>query len=112
MPSMLKETVSALKAGEMDFEGQGLAAKIMWNGMSLAVIVAIITGSITRSFDIMVQLVTIAAVLIALVGHARIVGFLKITMSDDNSLMAYLSKKPLTMATGNGGAEFRHRGCG
>eukprot|EP01057_Protomagalhaensia_wolfi_P004393 Protomagalhaensia_wolfi_Nauph_80__4392@NODE_4499_length_558_cov_245_236994_g3601_i0_p1_GENE_NODE_4499_length_558_cov_245_236994_g3601_i0NODE_4499_length_558_cov_245_236994_g3601_i0_p1_ORF_typecomplete_len104_score14_11SPC12/PF06645_13/2_5e19_NODE_4499_length_558_cov_245_236994_g3601_i0132443 len=66
MPSMLKETVSALKAGEMDFEGQGLAAKIMWNGMSLAVIVAIITGSITRSFDIMVQLVTIAAVLIAL----------------------------------------------
>eukprot|EP01056_Protomagalhaensia_sp_Gyna25_P003733 Protomagalhaensia_sp_Gyna_25__3732@NODE_3352_length_611_cov_188_062937_g2810_i0_p1_GENE_NODE_3352_length_611_cov_188_062937_g2810_i0NODE_3352_length_611_cov_188_062937_g2810_i0_p1_ORF_typecomplete_len104_score6_89SPC12/PF06645_13/5_9e19PUCC/PF03209_15/0_012DUF4335/PF14233_6/0_21_NODE_3352_length_611_cov_188_062937_g2810_i0131442 len=66
MASMLKETVSALKAGEMDFEGQSLAARIMWNGMSVAVIVAIISGSITRSFDTMVRVVTIAAVLIGL----------------------------------------------
>eukprot|EP01056_Protomagalhaensia_sp_Gyna25_P003624 Protomagalhaensia_sp_Gyna_25__3623@NODE_3254_length_654_cov_165_788618_g2729_i0_p2_GENE_NODE_3254_length_654_cov_165_788618_g2729_i0NODE_3254_length_654_cov_165_788618_g2729_i0_p2_ORF_typecomplete_len112_score9_50SPC12/PF06645_13/1_5e08_NODE_3254_length_654_cov_165_788618_g2729_i0189524 len=111
MASMLKETVSALKAGEMDFEGQSLAARIMWNGMSVAVIVAIISGSITRSFDTMVRVVTIAAVLIGLVGHAP-VGFSKNTISDDNSLMAYLSKKSFTMATGSGGAEVRHRGCG
>eukprot|EP01055_Gregarina_sp_Pseudo9_P003488 Gregarina_sp_Pseudo_9__3487@NODE_3652_length_592_cov_13_260398_g3340_i0_p2_GENE_NODE_3652_length_592_cov_13_260398_g3340_i0NODE_3652_length_592_cov_13_260398_g3340_i0_p2_ORF_typecomplete_len107_score17_44SPC12/PF06645_13/5_9e20DUF2207/PF09972_9/0_13GerA/PF03323_13/0_4_NODE_3652_length_592_cov_13_260398_g3340_i0145465 len=61
----IRETVSALKSGEMDFEGQDLAAKIMWNGMAIAVVAAIIIGSITRSFELMIQIVTAAAVVVS-----------------------------------------------
>eukprot|EP01054_Gregarina_sp_Poly1_P008016 Gregarina_sp_Poly_1__8015@NODE_45_length_17866_cov_75_803753_g39_i0_p13_GENE_NODE_45_length_17866_cov_75_803753_g39_i0NODE_45_length_17866_cov_75_803753_g39_i0_p13_ORF_typecomplete_len109_score17_82SPC12/PF06645_13/3_2e18DUF973/PF06157_11/0_03TraG_N/PF07916_11/0_047DUF4335/PF14233_6/0_11DUF2207/PF09972_9/0_057PTPS_related/PF10131_9/0_13Wzy_C/PF04932_15/0_18DUF983/PF06170_12/0_19SLATT_3/PF18184_1/0_27Trp_oprn_chp/PF09534_10/0_46_NODE_45_length_17866_cov_75_803753_g39_i01626316589 len=64
MLNAFRETLSALKSGEMDFEGQDLAANIMWNGMAIAVVAAIILGSVTRRFEIMVHVVTVAAIVV------------------------------------------------
>eukprot|EP01053_Blabericola_migrator_P001677 Blabericola_migrator_1__1676@NODE_144_length_13005_cov_119_784279_g125_i0_p13_GENE_NODE_144_length_13005_cov_119_784279_g125_i0NODE_144_length_13005_cov_119_784279_g125_i0_p13_ORF_typecomplete_len105_score17_44SPC12/PF06645_13/5_9e17ATG22/PF11700_8/0_037EcsB/PF05975_12/0_039DUF4335/PF14233_6/0_068DUF2621/PF11084_8/0_14Ldr_toxin/PF13940_6/0_23Ldr_toxin/PF13940_6/1_7e02Patched/PF02460_18/1_1_NODE_144_length_13005_cov_119_784279_g125_i01219312507 len=66
MFSSIRHLLSALKSGEMDFEGQQLASVIMWDGMAVAVVAAIIYGSITRSFEAMIQIVTIAAIIIGL----------------------------------------------
>lgn len=53
-----------------DFEGQKLATRVMITGMLGSCLVAIIAGSCTGSFELMIKIVTGAALLVGLVSSS------------------------------------------